>query len=232
MRYIVPICRNELRRYFATPIGRVLVCGWALLFGLIIFAANNDSIRNKLLMLVLGLTFFKPPPEELQHPVILVVGLARITMLILIPTIAMRLFPEEQQARTAQILLTSPVHESEIVIGKWLGALSLYLLILAISVLELVLSSLWHSPRWATLFINYMALISLSAGMLSLGEWMSTLTKYQSATASGTLLVCLLALKFFDKGALDAADALLCTGMTVLGWLLSCRSLRAIREAF
>jgi ABC-2 type transport system permease protein len=232
MRYAVPICRNELQRYFATPIGWVFVCGSCLLFGLTVYAAYNDSLRYKLLMPICELTFFKPLPEELQHPVILVVGLARAMALILIPTVAMRLFPEDKQTRTIEMLLTSPIHENEIVIGKWLGAVSLYLLILTISVIELGISSLWHSPNWAIVFITYTALIFLGGGVLSLGEWISTLTKHQSAAAAGTLLVCLLVLRFFDQGVLDAGDVLLCSGITVLGWLLSCRSIRALREAF
>ena len=64
MRYAVPVCRNELQRYFATSIGWVFVCGSCLLFGLTFYGAYNHSLRYKLLTPIFELTFFKPLPQD------------------------------------------------------------------------------------------------------------------------------------------------------------------------
>jgi ABC-2 type transport system permease protein len=65
----------------------------------------------------------------------------------------MRLFPEEKQARTIEMMLTSPVKETDIVLGKWLAALFLYLQIIGVGVLEFATSTR-EKPDWTTVLTS------------------------------------------------------------------------------
>jgi len=130
----ISIGRKELRRYFASPIGYVLAIGSGLLFGLALYPSNPSRFAEP----VLALSRFVPSSDLLRHPrLLLLVGLARVLTLFLIPMITMRLFVEEKRNGTLEMLFTSPVSAAEVILGKWLGALLMYLSILAAPVIEL-----------------------------------------------------------------------------------------------
>ena len=152
--------------------------------------------------------------------------------MILIPMVAMRLFPEERQMRTMEMLLTSPVAEADIVLGKWLGALTLYLMAMAVSLAELVCASPWRKWDWNTVLNTYLALAVLGGSLLSIGEYTSTVTRHQSAAAGGSLLICVVAFRYFRTGVLSPADAGIAAALAAAGWFLALRSMRAWRSAF
>src|SRR5215831_12809709 len=108
----VPICKKELRRYFASPIGYVLLFGSALLAGLSLSVSEPAVLMRP----IFDLSRFSPSRElVLEHTrVALLVGLARTVVLLLVPMITMRLFIEERRSRTVEMLFTSPIHDHEI----------------------------------------------------------------------------------------------------------------------
>ena len=81
--------------------------------------------------------------EQIIRPLL---GFASTIALFLIPMITMRLFAEEKRTGTIELLLTSPVTRLEIILGKWLGALLLYLCVLGMSVINLALLFAWGKP--------------------------------------------------------------------------------------
>jgi ABC-2 type transport system permease protein len=232
MGNLLLIYRKEMRSYFALPIGSVLLLSAALLFGLMTYAARNDGARAQLMGPIFSLTRFEPPARLLREPAVLVVGLARVMALILIPLVTMRLFPEERQMRTMEMLLTSPVTETDIVLGKWLGALTLFLMVLGVSVAELIAASPWHSPDWGIILLCYSVLAAVGASLISIGEYASIVTRHQSAAAGGSLMVCWAAFRYFDSGLLRASDAPVLAALTMAGWFATRRSIRALRNAF
>src|SRR5262249_8265678 len=68
--------------------------------------------------------------------------------------------------------------------------------------------------------------------LLAIGEWISNLTKHQSAAGSVALLVCMIALRLFSSGVLRAADTAWFAGLMLGGWLLTLQSIRMLREGF
>ena len=73
-------------------------------------------------------------------------GNASVVGLFLIPLISMRLFAEEKRSGTIELLMTSPVRDWEIILGKWLGAMAMYICVLAISAINVGCCSPGDSP--------------------------------------------------------------------------------------
>ena len=222
------ICRKELRGYLVMPIGRVLLASAAIAFGFAVYGAGDDGWRRAAAP-VFALSDFRPGREMLSHRVLLVVGLARVLAMFLIPMIAMRLFPEERQARTIELLLTSPVREMEIVWGKWLAAWILYVVLIGVGALEFVVR-FREETDWSTMLVCYAALSVIGAGVMAAGEWISMFSKHQLVPAAGTLAVAWCVLRICNSGVLSLASLGLCLALLVGGWAGACWTVKALRE--
>ena len=168
MSFFQPIYRKEFRRYFATPVGPVLLAGSAVLCGAMAAVAGDDRLRQRLLAPPANLTGFLRSSHLAEQPSTLVAAMARLLAMVLMPMITMRLFPEEKQAGAIEVLVTSPVNESDIVLGKWMGALSLHLLMVGVSLLivgEAVSTLTRHQSAAAA-----MAMVICAFGMRLLGR--------------------------------------------------------------
>ncbi len=86
-------------------------------------------------------------------------GNASVVGLFLIPLISMRLFAEEKRTGTIELLMTSPVSDWEIILGKWLGAMTMYLCILAVSAINVALLFAWGTPDWRPILTGYLGLL-------------------------------------------------------------------------
>jgi ABC-2 type transport system permease protein len=224
VRTVLLIARRELSAYFATPVGGTLLLIAGLLFGLLFIPGD----QRRLIAPLSFLTGFRPADAS-PGPALLLVALARIVMLVAIPLIAARLFVEERQSRTIELLFTSPASDVEIILGKWLGAVSLYLLIIAVSLVELAAVSLWRHLDWRTVALTYPALIFPSCGLLAVGECFSMSTRHQTVAAAGTITFCLPVLLYLREGVLGPADYLFCAALMLAGWFLTARSIRGQR---
>jgi ABC-2 type transport system permease protein len=228
MNNTLAICRKELRRYFASPIGYVLLITSGSLFGLGVYARDPTVLMGP----VLGLSGFSPPGELAKHPrLALLIGLARVVIMYLIPMTTMRLFIEERRNRTIEMLFTSPVRERDIVLGKWIGAMLLYLAMLAVSAVEVVIFR-WSDLDFLWMLAAYVSLMAQGAGLLAIGEYMSTVSRHESVAAAWTLLGCIVILRFCATGVLNPLGYGVCGVLTIAGWLLTSRSVRALRWAY
>ena len=99
--------------------------------------------------------------EQIIRPLL---GFASTMALFLIPMITMRLFAEEKKTGTIELLLTSPMNDWEIILGKWLGALALYFCVLGMSAINLALLFAFGKPDLKPMLVGYLGLI-LQGGM-------------------------------------------------------------------
>jgi len=182
---------------------------------------------------IFDLSRFSPSRElVLEHTrVALLVGLARTVVLLLVPMITMRLFIEERRSRTVEMLFTSPIHDHEIVLGKWFGGMLLYMLILTVFVIELGIFQ-WPDLGYRTLLKTQAALISQGAGLLAIGEWVSTFTRHEVVAAAGTFLVCMAVLRYYNSATMNQRGYVVCGALLILGWVLTWRSIRVFRGTF
>jgi ABC-2 type transport system permease protein len=142
MKNVLLICRKELRSYFASPIAYAVMAIFGLIFGWVFFNASRDFVRFTLLQSQEG-----GGPVSVNDSIIRpLLGFAGTIGLFLIPMITMRVFAEEKRTGTIELLLTSPVKDIEIILGKWLGAVALYACVLLMSILNRRCCSRGASP--------------------------------------------------------------------------------------
>ena len=119
-------------------------------------------------------------------------GFTSTITLFLVPLITMRLFAEEKRSGTIELLLTSPVTDLQIILGKWLGAMLLFLCILAMSMINLALLFAWGKPDLRPVLVAYLGLILQGGCLLGIGAFISSTTKNQIIAGGVTFFVCLL----------------------------------------
>ena len=115
-------------------------------------------------------------------------GNASVVGLFLIPLISMRLFAEEKRTGTIELLMTSPISDWEIILGKWLGAMTMYLCILGVSALNVGLLFAWGTPDWRPILTGYLGLILQGGTVLAIGTFISTTDQKPDHRRRGHLL--------------------------------------------
>ena len=252
MRNIWTICRRELYSYFVSPIAWVLLTIFALLSGVFTYIISASFVRASLESQMSGQSFPMNVNEQVIAPLfsnIAVVGL------FLIPLISMRLFAEEKRQGTIELLVTSPVHDLEIVFGKWLAAVLMYGALLAVLAADYSFLFIYGNPDWKPVATGFLGALLQGACLLAFGTFISTLTRNQIvAGAVGFSLALILwilnwttsfgnsdtiqvlnylsivsHMDSFSRGVIDTKDLIYYVSMIFLGLFLTARSLESIR---
>jgi ABC-2 type transport system permease protein len=177
MRNIWTIAKREYKLYFNSPIAYIVAFIILLILG-IIFYANLQA------GMIQG---YAPGVEMILGPLLTL-------FLFGTPAITMRLLAEEQRMGTIELLLTAPVRDYELVVGKWLGGWLFLLTIIAVTMIfPFVLNTLVDPGiDQGPLMTGYLGLLLLSAALVAIGVAISALFSNQIAaffTTLGVLLV-------------------------------------------
>ena len=121
-----------------------------------------------------------------------------MVVLFLIPILTMRLLSEEKKNRTDQGLLTAPIGLWSIVMGKYLAALTLFILAESIVFIYSIILAYLGNVVWSTLLGNYFAMLFLGSAFIAVGLFISSLTENQMASAVVSM-VALFVLYLFDS---------------------------------
>ncbi|MFO7914253.1 MAG: ABC transporter permease [Candidatus Krumholzibacteriales bacterium] len=108
-----------------------------------------------------------------------------IILLLLLPLLTMRLFSEEKKEGTYELLMTYPVKEISTISGKYLSALTIFIIMLAGTLLYPILLAVFADPEWGPVFTGYLGLFLLGASFISVGIFFSSLSDNQ--LVSGTM---------------------------------------------
>ena len=116
-----------------------------------------------------------------------------LLLLLLIAVLSMRLLAEERKLGTIELLLTAPVRDSEIILGKFLGSLSMLVSMLVLTFWFPVLLWMFGDPDTGPIITSYLGLFLLGAASLSIGLFASSVTSNQivSAVIAGGILAVL-----------------------------------------
>jgi len=174
MNNVYAIARKELRSYFASPIGYVIVGLFALLFGWFFYAYLGFFVRSSEQMMMGGRT-----PNLNQDMVRGVLLNSAVIILFVMPMITMRTYSEEKRSGTIELLLTSPVSDVQIILGKFFGAMGLYAAMLGVTLLYIAILFWYGNPEWKPIAAGYLGLLLMGGCFVSMGLLVSSLTKNQ-----------------------------------------------------
>src|SRR5215475_7804366 len=142
MRNVLAIAEKELRAYFASPMAYVIIGFFLLPFGVFFYLYLNIFIRNSMQMAQFG------GAQNVNQQVIrYVLQNASVIILFIMPMITMRTYSEEKRSGTIELLLTSPVTDVEIILGKFFGELALYAAMLAVTVIHMGILFAFGNPE-------------------------------------------------------------------------------------
>lgn len=188
MRNIVTLTQRELGAFFLSPIAYMVMAIFlfttGLAFGLGTFQPGAEASLSNLCQ------FWMP-----------------LILLFVLPMLTMRLMSEELSSGTIETLITAPINEVQIVLGKFLGAFVYYLILLASILIYPILLVMYGNVDIQQLISTYFGLLLMGGLFISVGLFFSTCTGHQ---VIAVLLSCaLLALMTFAFSAL---------GQEVEGW--------------
>jgi ABC-2 type transport system permease protein len=252
MKNVLLICRKELKSYFASPIAYAVMAIFGLIFGWVFFNATREFIRFSFQSQMMGGGGTANINEQIIRPLL---GFTGTIVLFLVPMITMRLFAEEKRTGTIELLLTSPVKDIEIILGKWLGAVLLFGCVLAMSMINIALLFAWGKPDLKPVLVAYLGLLLQGATLLAIGALISTMTRNQIIAGIATFFVSLLLwllswstafdstwissllnylsivthFENFGKGVIDSKDVVFYLSMTFFALFLTSRSLESLR---
>jgi len=252
MRNVWTICRRELYSYFVSPVAWVLMAIFAILGGLLTYDYGALFIKSTLESQMRGEQSGLNLNEVVIAPLL---SQMSIVSVFLIPMISMRLFAEEKRQGTIELLVTSPITDLELVIGKWLSAVILLATLFGILMIDFLFFFRYGNPDWKPLATGLVGVLLQGLCLLAFGTFISTVTKNQIvAGAIGFAFALLLiflgwAIEFnnsavaqvlsylsivshldsFTRGVIDTKDVIYYLSMICLGLFLSVRSLESLR---
>jgi ABC-2 type transport system permease protein len=180
MNSTLTIAKREIFSFFVSPIAYVVLTVWLLFFGIVfyilalVFAQQPGSSETNLLTAFFGGTtlFYLP-------------------LLVFAPVMTMRLLAEERSSGTIEPLLTAPISELSVVLGKYLAAMVFWCVLWAptLSYVWLVASSGEHVVDWGTIGTTYLGLFAIGLFYMAVGLFMSAIARNQIVAAMLTFLV-------------------------------------------
>ena len=185
IRAVSLILSRELRAYFSSPIAYVVITMFLIItgyffynliatFSVISFQAQaNPMMARQYNLLNINETVVRP-----------LFGNISIIMLLMTPLLTMRLLAEERKAGTMELLLTYPVRDIEVVMGKFLACFMVFLAMICSTFLYPCLLLLLGEPELMPIITGYTGLILLGAAFIALGLFTSSLTENQIIAAS------------------------------------------------
>ena len=191
MNNILAIAQKELRSYFASPIGYVVIGMFALLFGYFYYTILSLFVQQS--MQVSQFDFRGPTALNInQHVIRPMLNNSMLFTLFVLPMVTMRTYSEEKRSGTMELLLTSPLSDIQIVMGKFLGAMGLYVMMLAVTLLDIGLLFIYGNPEWPQVLVGYLGLLLLGGCFISVGLLISSMTKNQVVSGIVTFTVFLI----------------------------------------
>jgi ABC-2 type transport system permease protein len=202
MRNVLTIAEKELKSYFASPLAYIVMAAFLAVMGFFFYGILVTSQQA-----TMEYTF--------QN--------MGVILLLVSPVLAMRLLSEEQRSGTIELLLTSPVRDIEVVIGKFLASLGLMIVMLGWTLYYVLILVKFGNPDAGPIWSGYLGMILTGATFLAIGLLASSLTSNQVVAAFITIASLLI---------LWVVDAVSSSFGTSVGAVLSYISLQQHQNSF
>ena len=175
MKNTMLIARREFRVYLTSPMAYIVACVFLVLIGaLFIWYLNDIDYSNTTIAGYLDIW-------------------GNLVLMLFAAVLVMRLIAEEKKLGTWELLLTAPVRDTEVVLGKFLGSLGMLVSMLALTLYFPLLLWIFGDPDTGPILTSYLGLLLLGATSLSIGLFASSVTSNQivAAVIAGGLLAIL-----------------------------------------
>ena len=192
MRNILAIVERELRAYFTSPIAYVVLTIFVFLSGLffrsILAQVLQMGLMSQLQAQQLG-------PRAMDMPGMITRGFLStmsVILLFVMPMLTMGLFSEEKRRGTIELLLTAPLTDLQVVLGKFFAGVTFFLILLLTTWIPTGFLYLYSSPASGPIFTAYLGLLLYGLALIAIGLFISTLTENQIIAAVlsfGTIMV-------------------------------------------
>jgi ABC-2 type transport system permease protein len=257
MKNIFAIAQRDLKAYFTSPIAYVVLTIFIFLAGFFFYLAVGSMSQNAS-MRALQSAQTGQPPDPIDMPGEVMRSLFQVMvsiMLFILPLITMALFAEEKKRGTIELLLTAPVTDMQVVLGKFLASAMFYLVLLASTLVELAILFMYSKPAMGPIITGYLGILLYGLAFLALGMFISTLTENQiiaailtfalilmlwlidalSRSAGPTMSAILSYLSVFQHlddfltGVISTSHIIFYLSLTLVGLFLTYRSLDSLR---
>lgn len=169
MKNVIAVARKEFKTYFESPIAYIFITAFLLLVNFLylwtFFVAGQADMRP----------FF---------------GFMPFVFLFLVPSITMRLWAEERKMGTLEVLLTLPVQEKDVVLGKFIASLLFLLVMLALTFNIPLLVGFLGDPDWGMIICGYLGCLLMGASYLAIGLFASGLSDNQIVAFILAIAIC------------------------------------------
>ena len=182
---VLAVARRDLGSYFSSPVGYIIMAFILLINGI----------------------FFLPTLSGQQASIGSVVSWITTLLLFFAPILSMRLLSEEQKSGTLELLMTAPVRDSEVAIGKYLAALGFLGVLLLLTLVYPAILYIFGQPDRGQMIGGYLAMILFGAAAMAIGLFTSSLTQNQIVAAVVGIVIMLI-LYFVDALAQSASGPL------------------------
>lgn len=208
MSNILALAQKELRAYFVSPMAYALFGFFALLFGWFYVANMNVMLQYSMGQFGQGGPQVVNINEFMIRPLF---GNTAIILLMMLPFLTARAYAEEKRSGTMELLLTSPISDVQIIIGKFLGAMALYTMMLGITLVHIGILFWYGDPEWRPIVSGYLGLLLMGGSFISVGLTISSMTKSQMVAGVSTFAVLLLfwMINWVSDGSGTTADTVL-----------------------
>jgi len=177
MRSIYAVFKREVKAYFTLPIAYVMMGGLLFIVGLLYYLSfrwflgmSFESMRNPMMASDLDIS------SMVVGATISTIGVVSVFTL---PLLTMRLWAEEKRTGTLELLLTFPLRDSSIVLGKFFAGLAVYIVLLMLSLLYPLLAGLYARLDPGPILAGYLGTLLLGATLFAFGFLCSTWTENQ-----------------------------------------------------
>ena len=173
MRNILIIARRDLRAQFNSPVAYVVIGGTLLLLGVLVFVIPHMSVGGA----PVG-GFWEVDRATLDE---MFICLPPLLSLLVIPAVTMRSLAAEKGSGTLELLITMPVRDSEVILGKYLASCGVVLVLLAGTLLYPIAMFKWPwhlgALDWGPVWSGYLGCLFFSLAAVGVGMMLSSLTE-------------------------------------------------------
>jgi ABC-2 type transport system permease protein len=187
MKKTYAIFQKEIKHFFYSPIAYIVIAAFALITGIFFYLYLSSFVEAAFMDMVRSQQFRTAPQRfninlQLIRPYFW--NLALISLFVL-PLVTMRLYSEEKKSGTVELLYTTPLSVTNIVLGKFFAGIVFYIIMLIPTMLFTGLLFIYGSPELGPVLSGYLGLLLLGSAFISGGLFISSLTENQIIAAIG-----------------------------------------------